>query len=365
MPSRRRGGPFAAGLLALLLAAGCGDGAPAGGTQAPAIAEVARLHGDERADELARLAKAERGKLRLYTTLDERIVGDVLERFTADTGIAVTLYRTKSEELLERVAREARADVDGADVVEANGAGLRSLDRAGVLTPIAPDDPDALVDGADRGGWVVSRSQWFVVSRNTKAVAAGERPRSVAELADRRWKGRIALEAGDWDWYVTLREHWMRTEGLTGDEADERFEAIARNARVVDGHGFQSQLVSSGEFDVAAADYAYVVEAVRKAGGPIAWEPPAGPIVSRDNGVAIPRRARRPAKALMFADWLLGPGQRVLARLGVAPARRDLLTTPGVPVLEIDDAILGRQREASRVYRRITRLAGKGPAEED
>ena len=325
---------------------------------------MSKLHGAERADELTRLAKAERGKLRLYTTLDERILGDVVERFTADTGIAVTLYRAKSEELLERVARESRADVDGADVVEANGAGLRILDRDGALAPLDPDAPDTLVDGADRGGWVVSRSQWFVVSHNTDAVKADERPRSVADLADPRWKGRLALEAGDWDWYVTLREHWMKTEGLSGAEADRRFEAIARNARVVDGHGFQSQLVGSGEFDVATADYAYIVEAVRAAGAPIAWKPAAGPIVSRDNGVAIPRQARRPAKALLFADWLLGPGQQVLARLGVAPARRDLLAEPGVEVLEIDDAILDRQKEASRAYRRITRLAGKGPAEE-
>ena len=360
MPSRRTGRAIAAGLLGLLLAAGCGDGSDAG----PAIGDVSKLHGAARADELTRLAKAERGKLRLYTTLDERILGDVVERFTADTGIAVALYRAKSEALLERVARESRADVDGADVVEANGAGLRILDRDGALAPFDPDAPETLVDGADRGGWVVSRSQWFVVSRNTDAVKADERPRSVADLADPRWKGRLALEAGDWDWYVTLREHWMKTEGLSGAEADRRFEAIARNARVVDGHGFQSQLVGSGEFDVATADYAYVVEAVRAAGAPIAWKPAAGPIVSRDNGVAIPRQARRPAKALLFADWVLGPGQQVLARLGVAPARRDLLAAPGVEVLEIDDAILDRQKEASRAYRRITRLAGKGPAEE-
>ena len=365
MPSRSGGRAGAAGLAALLIIAGCGDGPRAGPAADRAIGELSELHGDARADELGRLAKAEGGKLRLYTTLDERIIGDVLERFTDDTGFEVTLYRAKSEEVLARVARESRADVDGADVVEANGAGLRTLDGQGVLAPLDPDDPEALVERADRGGWVVSRSQWFVVSHNTDAVGERERPRSVAELADPRWKGRLAIEAGDWDWYVTLRDHWMKSEGLTGAAADRRFEAIARNARAVDGHGFQSQLVASGEFDVAAADYAYVVEAVRAAGGPIAWKPAAGPIVSRDNGVAIPRRARRPAKALLFADWLLGPGQQVLARLGVAPARRDLVAAPGVEVLEIDGAILDRQKQASRAYRRITRLAGKGPAEEE
>jgi hypothetical protein len=60
----------------------------------------------------------------------------------------------------------------------------------------------------------------------TDAVPAAERPRAVADLADSRWKGRLALEAGDWDWYVTLRDHWMKSEGLTGAQADRRFEAI-------------------------------------------------------------------------------------------------------------------------------------------
>ena len=347
-------------VVLFVAAAAAATAALAAGAQRT-VADLAGRHGAERAAEIERRAKGESGDLRLYTTLDERTIGGVLERFTADTGIRAALYRAKSEEVLKRVARESRAHVAGADVVEANGAGLVVLDRASALTPIAPDDPGTLVSGADRGGWVVSRAQWFVVSRNTDAVPAAERPRAVADLADPRWKGRLSLEPGDWDWYVTLRAHWMKARGSTGAQADRRFEAIARNARLVDGHSFQSQLVASGEFDVAAADYAYVVEASRSARAPIAWKPPAAPIVSRDNGVAIPRTARRPAKALRFADWnLLGPAQAVFARLGVAPARRDLVADPGVPVLQIDDAAaLARQREASRAYRRITRLAGK------
>jgi iron(III) transport system substrate-binding protein len=355
--------------LVLLTATACGDdsGGAAGNVSSPAAAAVEAVDGLDataRTAELKRRAKAEQGDVRLYTSLDERVAAKVLKRFTADTGVRVEVYRAKSESVLERVSKEARADADGADLVDVNGLGLVVLERQGALTAFTTPAADKLVAGAVHRGWIASRAQAFAVSWNTDAVSDAERPRRLADLAEPRWKGRVAIEDGDWDWYLTVREHWMRTEGLSREEADERFRKIARNARVVQGHSFQTQLVGSGEFDVAAADYSYMVEAAKAEGAPIAWRRPAAPVVSRQNGLALARHARRPAQALLLADWLLGPGQDALAEEDVPSVRRDLVDDLGVDVLHIDDTkLVDRQREGTADYQRIIRDAGKGPEE--
>lgn len=354
-------------LLATLTLAttGCGDDGGDAAAGAGPTSTVAGLTPEERSRKLTEQAKGEQGPLRLYTSIEEEIAKELVEAFERDTGVQVDLFRAKSEQVLERILKEAKADVDGADVVETNGPGLVALSRAGALAPYPVADPGRLADGAGHEDWVTTRFNVFTVSRNTKAVPDAERPRSFEDLADPRWKGRLAMEADDFDWYLTLREHWMQREGLSEDEADARFEAIARNSRVVEGHPFIDELVAAGEFDVAVSNYSYSVELTAGKGAPVAWKPPVAPLVARPNGLAVVKQARRPAKAMLFGDWLLDRGQEVLVERGLDPVRRDLAEDPGVEVVRVDvEDVVDRQDEAVNGYRKILRNAGKGPEEE-
>jgi len=352
-------------LAALALLGGCADEdeAPGGGGATPdVLEEISELSGADRERALEERGREERGALRLYTSLEEDVAAAVGRAFERDTGIKVEVFRGKSEEVLERVSKEVRAGVDGADVVETGGPGLVVLDREDLLLPYDSPVAEELAEDADRGDWTVTRLNVFVASRNTRRVSEDEAPPNHEALADARWRGRLVMEADDSDWYLALRDHWMRSEDLSREEADARFEAIARNARVVEGHSLMDELLASGEFDVAVSDFSYLADGARRKGAPVAWRPPTAPVVSRPNGVALVRGAKRPARAARFVDWLLGPGQDVLAQAGIDAVRRDLVRDPGVEVVEIDpEDFVERQDEAADAYRRILRLAGKGP----
>ena len=101
----------------------------------------------------------------------------------------------------------------------------------------------------------------------------GTEPHSYEDLADPRWKGTLALEADDSDWYKAIWEHLVET-GKTPAEADRIFAGIARNATFVNGHTLMTQLVASGEFDITLNAYLHAVEELRREGAPLAWERP-------------------------------------------------------------------------------------------
>jgi iron(III) transport system substrate-binding protein len=246
-------------------------------------------------------------------------------------------------------------------VVESNGSTMHTLVGREMLAPYDSPSRAGLVADTLHDGWIESRSNSFVVSWNTDLVGAGERPRSWEDLADPRWRGKIAVEAGDADWYATLRTWWIEHGGKSEAEADRLWEAIARNSVVFKGHSLVGQLLAAGEFELVAANYLHIVKGSIDDGAPVAWEPAVEPIVTRPEGVGVLRSARRPAAAMLFVDWLLSDGQKVIDELGRDPARRDLVAAPGVDTIEVDteDYVDGEERWLDR-FERLLRDAREG-----
>jgi ABC-type Fe3+ transport system substrate-binding protein len=72
--------------------------------------------------------------------------------------------------------------------------------------------------------------------------------------------------------------------------------------------------------------------------------------------------APHPAAAALFIDWYTGPGQDELRRLGVEPARSDLLKSR-VESAPIDlDGFLAEQKKWQDRYDRFVTLGGEGPS---
>jgi iron(III) transport system substrate-binding protein len=240
---------------------------------------------------------------------------------------------------------------------------MELLSNEGRLEPWKPAGAGRLPDAALFDDWTAARTNRYVLGWNTKRVPDSERPRSWEDLADRRWRGKLVMEVSDSDFARTLIEHWV-SEGDSPEEAEKRFEAIARNARFVDGHTLQAELLATGEFDVGAAVYSFHVEEAAKEGSPVAWRPAVSPTVTRPNGPGVLKGAPHPAAAALFIDWFTGPGQDELERLGVEPARSDLVAEDGVESVPVDlDEFLAEQEEWQERYDRFVALGGEGPSE--
>ena len=324
------------------------------------IEQVQGLSGKQRADKLAKLAKAEGGALNLYTSMTSDVEDAVSEAFGDEYDIDVSVYRSDSETVLERLSQEARAGYRGADAVETNGPELFTLADQKVLSPYAPPARSTLVPGSAYDDWTADRFNKFVISWNTKLVKQGQQPRRWEDLADPKWKGKLEMELSDVDWYKTLWEYWVK-HGKSPQEADRLFTAMARNAAFVKGHTVMGELLGAGEYAVSASNYSYLIQNGLEKGAPEAWKPVVQPVLARPNGVAVVRGAKHPAAAVLFTDWILSPaGQKLLAQLNLDVSRKDMVTAGNANQVLVDlPSLLKNQKTWEERYDKLTRLGKK------
>jgi iron(III) transport system substrate-binding protein len=344
--------------LVAVFAAGCGsEDGDAGPSMDEVLAAVEGLSGEARLSKLAELAQAEGGQLSLYTSISGSVVDDVVGAFEDAYDLDVALYRATSEIVEQRLLEEQDAGFNGADAVDTAGQSLLVLAERGALADY-PFDSTPLLEGTVHDGWAATRLQRFVVGWNTKRV---ERPASWEALGDPEWKGRIAIETGDWDWYSRLWQYWVDELGVAPEEADARFERIARNAKVIKGHSLGAQLLAAGEVDAQVPAYAHHMDNLAEDGAPVTWTPAVEPVILRQNGVALLAGAQHPATAALFAEWALGPGQEAYASSGYRSSRRDAKVPDG-EFRAIDEEKLASERDRwIEGWERLLTLGEPGP----
>ena len=326
MNTRGRARLLLTGLAVVLAATGCGASptatAKGGGDQPSAAeklyAENGKLTGKERRDKLVDLAKKE-GHLSLYTSMTSDIADTVTSAFTDQFGIDVDLYRAGSETVLQRVLQEQSANFAGNDVVETNANELFALNNEGMLATYSGERRDLVPKAGQFEGWTATRFNLFAPSWNTNLVKKGQQPKSWEDLADPKWNGKLSMELSDYDWYLTLYEYWKK-QGKGDAEIDKIFADMADGAKIVKGHTVQSELLSAGQFSVVASNYSYIVGKAKAKGAPVDYLPFTEPVIARPNGIGLMKSAKHPAAAMLFADWLLEEGQKLLADEGLTPA---------------------------------------------
>jgi iron(III) transport system substrate-binding protein len=189
-----------------------------------------------------------------------------------------------------------------------------------------------------------------VQAYNTDLIKKAELPKSYADLRDPRWKGRIAIEADDSDWFAGLM-------GELGEEAGVKLfrEIAATNGfSVRKGHTLLTNLVAAGEAPLALTVFNYTAAQLKKRGAPIDWFV-IEPLISMPNSIAVARMAPHPAAAALMFDFMLSDAQKILAdrdyvatsRKVASPLDRDRLTV-------MDSALaLAQADKWSRLYQQI------------
>ena len=312
---------------AVVLAA-CGSSPTAGppGSQAedvadPELATAAQavydqingMSGQERTDELVRLAEEE-GELSVYTSNTD--MDDLVDGFSELYDIEVSVYRANSESALQRLLQETQAGYYGADIFETNALELGVANQEGLLYPYESELRDSVREEGQAEGWTATRFNAFVVGWNTDLVPPGTEPKTLEELAEPQWAGRVSMEVGDVDWFTAMHDYYVE-QGMSEEETVDLFTRLASNSKVAKGHTVQGELLSAGQFDVTVSSYSHTIDKAADAGAPVAWRPdegqPVQPIVVRPNGIGMIKTATNPAAAMLFVDYELTEGQQVFA----------------------------------------------------
>jgi len=300
------------GLLAGLLPAAASAQAPSKG------ADILHYQGPDREKRLVEQARTE-GVVTLYTSLNSTESKPLAEAFRKKYGVKVELWRSQSERVVRKVLEEAQAGRHAVDVIATNGPEMEALAREKVLTtyftPHAADLPPASIP--KHRLWLPDRLQFFVVGYNTSLVKREDLPNSIRGFADPKWRGKLAIEAGDAEWMANLIKKLGEPEGMAF------FRKLSEmRPEVRKGHPLLAQLVSAGEIAVCLTAYSGNVEPLKRKGAPIDYAPIDA--IARPQGIGISKNAPRPAAALLFVDFVLSAedGQKLYESMGRPPVNR-------------------------------------------
>ncbi|MDB5992521.1 MAG: fbpA 2 [Herbaspirillum sp.] len=291
--------------------------------QQPAnIAELAQLKSPDYLKQLIDGANRE-GALNLYTSMTASTAAKLIADFERHyPAVKVNLWRASSEALLQRTVTEARAQRNSFDVLETNGPEMEASHRENLLQPVNSPRFKELIPQAvmPHHEWVATRLNLIVQCFNTKQVKKAEQPSSFSDLLQPRWKGKLGIEAGDADWFMTIAEELGEDKGI------QLFRAIvaANGVTVRRGHALMADQVIAGEIPFALNCYNFKIDQDRKAGAPVDWIA-IGPVIARPNGAGISRKPPHPYAALLFYDYMLSPqAQQFLASLELVPVNKQI-----------------------------------------
>jgi iron(III) transport system substrate-binding protein len=285
----------------------------------PSVEEMARYGGPDRAAKLLAAAKAEGGELSVYHVYPA--LTQVTAAFTKKYAIPVKPWRASSETVLQRLVSEARGNRFEADVVQNNAPENEAACREKLLQEMRSPMQANLVPQAvpAHGCWVGFAIDIFIAAYNTAKVRKDELPNTYQDLLDPKWKGRLGIESEDHHWFAEL------SAALGEQQTHKLFrDLVAGNGLSVrKGHSLLANLVASGEVPLALTAYSWTPEQLKGKAAPIEVHP-LQPLIAQFSTIAVLKKAKHPYTAMLFYDFALDEGQKILNDLKFVPASRTL-----------------------------------------
>jgi iron(III) transport system substrate-binding protein len=263
---------------------------------------------------------------------------------------------------MSKLMTEHLAGKSDLDIIEISAYNLVLVQKKGLLMPYKSPEAEFFAKGlrnlADpEGNWYGVYTRPWVVGYNTRMVAAKDVPRRYEDLLNPMWKGKMMLDAYDFEWFLTQLQLMGEQKGLEFMK-----KLAAQDLDMRRGHSLEAQLVAAGEASILVVGHAHSIERLKKQGAPIDWAKfetiPAG--LSALGGYA---RAPHPNAARLFIDFTLSSeGQKVLAEnTSYNPVRPDFKQpwARSVNITVTSPALLGdKWDEGTKLYKEIF-LQGK------
>ncbi len=331
--TKRRSLPRAITILAAatIAAAACGGSFGATATQTSAATATPVATRPSSLDEAAESRKlydaavaAKETEVNWYGTVNEEEAKPLLDMWSkAYPAIKPNYIRASETALMSRVLTEEQAGKHNFDVLSSTTAHL--LTPAGLALQYTPPNAVAVdPDYRDKAGyWLGLYANYNTVQVNTEKVKKGE-IKSYEDLANPKWKGQIAVDSTDYDWYAGL-------VSIRGQQAtDDLIKGIVSTAgvKLVDGHGNLSDALVAGQYAIALNQFLNQAERAKRQGAPTEWIA-VEPVVVQLGKMAISKAAPHPNAAKLLANFLISSdAQKYLTTRGRITSRIDVPNDP-------------------------------------
>ena len=292
-------------------------------TPEEALAKINRLPPAERQAALVKEAKNEKTVV-WYAPMNREDLRQFTSGFEAEYPfLKVEVLTSGPQSLLNRILTEHRAGKYNYDTLNIRSSALYTLKKANAI--IRYDTPYRRglragfydKDGYFNGIW----ASLLVYLFNTKQVGRAQAPRSIDDLLQTQWKGKLGMDQDADDWLAALLDFY----------GDEKGKQIARslggqNLNIRKGRTLVSQLVAAGEFPVQIDAHHHEAVSLRQAGAPIDYIFPEPFIpVKSVSAFVMSSQPPHPHAAALLVDFMLSKkGQELAFRQKRWPAFKEL-----------------------------------------
>jgi iron(III) transport system substrate-binding protein len=312
-------------------------------------------------------APAVPGEVVVYAALDREFSEPVLDEFTKQTGIKVLakydIESTKTIGLTNEIIGEAsrpRCDVFWNNEI----LNTLRLEQKGLLeaytSPAAAGFPEMYRSPTGMWHGFAGRARVLIV--NTKRVKDDERPTSIYDLADPKWKGKIGMArpiAG------TTASHVACLFAALGEEKAKSFlrSLRANEIRFLGGNKQVAQAAAAGEIAFGLTDTDDAIIEIERAGSVAIVYPDRGEgqlgTLFIPNTICAIKGGPNPAAAKRLIDFLLSPA--VESKLALCPSAQIPLnpevetkprveTPKTVKAMQVEFAAAARQWETAAKF---------------
>jgi iron(III) transport system substrate-binding protein len=289
------------------------------------LTKINQLSPAERQAALVREAKIERTVV-WYAPMNRESLRQFTDAFEADYPfLKVEVLTGGPQSLLNRIFTEHRAGKYYYDILNVRSSALYTLKKANTVMRYDTPNRRALRAGfADKEGFL--NGIWaslLVYLYNAKQVPRAQAPKSIDDLLQPRWKGKLGMDKDADDWLAAIMDYY-------GDEKGKQLARSlgAQQLNIRKGRTLVSQLVAAGEFPVQIDAHHHEAVALKKAGAPIDYLFPEPFVpVKAVSMLALSSRPPHPYSAALLIDFMLSrKGQEMAYRQNRWPAHRELAT---------------------------------------
>jgi len=302
-------------------------------------------------------AKKETGAIIAYGSLESNTVEPIIDVFRQRTGLTVEYWRASATKVMDRALAELRAGKSVFDVMVNNSGAIHVMKKEGLfakyLSPAAKAFPKEVVD-AEVGP--IYRNTPIGIVYNRSSVSAADLPKSLEELLNPKYKGKIVMPDPTQD---TTKLQWLASlYKLIGKEKADRFiqDLGASKPFMVESFAPAAERVSTGETPIAISLIRYTVTYADK-GAPVDYVR-MGKMLSTGQYLALSKKPNHPNGAKAFIDFFLGDeSMRILARMGEFVNRKGiyppLADANKIQAVEMDDFDAKEFREKTQEFQKI------------
>lgn len=193
----------------------------------------------------------------VYSGRSESLVGPLIERIEKEVGFPIEVQYGKTAEMVTRLVTEGAESP--ADVVFAQDSGhLGVLAGQKILAPL-PTEVLETVDSRFRdpeGSWVGTSGRLRVLVYDSEAVPVEDLPKSLKDLADPKWKGKLGWAPTNSSLHAhvsALRHSWGEDETKTWLQG-----VMANEPRVYPKNSPQVKAANEGEIALGWVNHYYL-----------------------------------------------------------------------------------------------------------